>query len=446
MEERSLGSKRSTSSILQFAFPTVIMMVFNAFYMLVDGMFIARFVDEIAISAVNIFYPAFGFMIALSLMISTGGNAILSRKLGQGKEQEARKNMTFLMGIGFLLGILVGVGGLLFFDPLLHMLGAGESEALFQYTATYGRLFFVFAPFIMLRMLCIAFFVTDGRPQLGLVTSVGGGILNIVFDYLFIVVFQMGLIGAAIATIMGLVIPAVVGIPYFLRSKGHHLYIVKPEIEWRVLTEACVNGASEMVANLASAITAFAYNQLMLRYVGVDGVTAITIFFYIFFLFADGFVGYANGIAPLVGYSYGSEGYSQLRKLFKVSLKVITVSGIGMFFLSFLFGPYFISFMTEAGSEVYNLTVSGMRLASIGFLIMGYNIFASFFFTALSNGKISAVLAFLRTLGFILAALGLLPPLLGVTGIWLAIPVAEVASIAVSVFFLWKYKRIYHYL
>lgn len=259
-------------------------------------------------------------------------------------------------------------------------------------------------------MLCLAFFVVDGNPGLGLLTSVGGGVLNIVLDYLFIVVFQMGLMGASIATIIGLVIPAAIGIPYFFHSSGHHLYFTKPRGSWLVLKEACINGSSEMVANLASAITAFAYNQLMLLHVGVEGVTAITIFFYIFFLFADGFVGYANGVSPIIGYSYGSEDYSQLRKLFKVSLGVITVSGAVMFFLSLLFGPYFISFMTETRSDVYNLTVYGMRIASIGFLIMGYNIFASFFFTALSNGKISAILAFLRTLGFILVTLWILPP------------------------------------
>jgi Na+-driven multidrug efflux pump len=422
------------------------MMVFNAFYMMVDGVFIARFVDEVAISAVNIFYPAFGFMIAVSLMISTGGNAILSRKLGKGLEQEARENMTFLMCITVLIGTLIGGIGLLFFEPLLHFLGASANEQLLEYTMIYGRLFLVFSPVIMLRMLCLAFFVVAGRPQLGLFTSVGGGILNIVLDYLFIVEWNMGLTGAAIATVIGLSIPACVGIPYFFHSKNKDLYFVKPVVKWRVAQEACINGSSEMVANLASSITAFAYNQLMLIYVGVEGVTAITLFFYIFFLFADGFVGYANGISPLIGYSYGKEDTDYLRKLVKVSLGVISISGISMFLISLLFGPNFVAFMTDAGSEVYDLTVYGMRLASLSFLIMGFNIFSSFLFTSLSNGKISAILAFLRTLGFIILALITLPPMLGVVGIWLAIPIAEVLSLGVSFYFVKRYRKRYEYI
>lgn len=446
MTKNNLGSKRSTWDIIQFTFPTIVMMIFNAFYMMVDGMFIARFVDEVAISAVNIFYPMFGFIIALSLMISTGGNAILSRKLGQGFAQEARENFTFLMIIGCFIGVIVGALGLFFFEPLLTFLGAGESEVLFEYTATYGRLFLVFAPIIVVRMLCLSFFVAAGNPQLGLFTSVGGGILNIGLDYAFIVLFDLGLIGAAIATVIGLSIPAIVGIPYFFFSNKKELYFVKPKVDWIMLRHTCINGSSEMVASLASSITAFAYNQLMLLYVGVEGVTSITLFFYIFFLFADGFVGYANGVSPLIGYSYGKEDSTQLQKIMKVSLGIISVSGVVMFLSSLIFGSTFVSFMTEPGSEVYDLTVNGMRLASIGFLIMGFNIFSSFLFTALSNGKISAILSFLRTLGFILLTLLTLPPVLGVTGIWLAIPVAEVLSLAVSLFFVRKYREKYHYI
>lgn len=446
MKNQGLGNKRTTGSIIRFAFPTIMMMVFNAFYMIVDGMFIARVIDEVAISAVNIFYPILGLMVALSLMISTGGNALLSKKLGQGKKQEARENLSFLMIAGVVLGMILTILGLLFFNPILYFLGAGESSQLFAYTASYTRLFILCAPIIILRMLCLSFFIVSGSPRLGLITSVAGGIANIFLDYFFLVVLGMGIKGAAIATVIGLSIPAVVGIPYFFIPGKKELYFVKPVLEWHVLIESCINGMSEMVANLASAITAFAYNQLMLRYVGIEGVTAITIFFYIFFLFADGFVGYANGISSLIGFSYGSEDYRQLQKLFRVSMKVISISGVGMFLLSIIVGPYFIAFMTESGSDVFSLTVNGMRISSVSFLLMGFNIFASFLFTSLSNGKISAILSFLRTLGFILLALLILPPLLGVVGIWLAIPIAESMSLVVSFYFAKKYRSTYHYM
>lgn len=430
-------------SLLRFVAPTVVMLVFMSLYQMVDAVFVSKFVGENALSALNIVYPFPSIVIAVSIMLATGGSAIIARNMGEGKEKEAKENFSFIVLVGAVIGVAIATAGILFIEPLIYMLGATPS--LYDYCYEYLFILVLSVPLSVFQMLFQSFFVTAGKPHLGLTLTVLGGVSNIVLDYVFIVLCGFGVSGAALATSIGYSIPGLFGLIYFAVSRKGTLYFVKPVFRWGVLFKCCINGSSEMVNNLAVAVTTFLFNVLMLKYAGEAGVAAITIVLYAQFLMTSAFMGFSSGIAPVVSFNYGSGNVRQLKKIFKISVWVITVVSAAVFAIAETCSDVVIMVFTPAGSEVFGLTKYGFAIFSFSFLCTGMNIFASALFTAFSNGKISAILSFLRTFVFLTACLLFLPLFWGVDGIWLAVPVAEVMALFVSVYYLVRFKKVYQY-
>ena len=430
-------------SLLRFVAPTVVMLVFMSLYQMVDAVFVSKFVGENALSALNIVYPFPSIVIAVSIMLATGGSAIIARNMGEGKEKEAKENFSFIVLVGAVIGVAIATAGILFIEPLIYMLGATPS--LYDYCYEYLFILVLSVPLSVFQMLFQSFFVTAGKPHLGLTLTVLGGVSNIVLDYVFIVLCGFGVSGAALATSIGYSIPGLFGLIYFAVSRKGTLYFVKPVFRWGVLFKCCINGSSEMVNNLAVAVTTFLFNVLMLKYAGEAGVAAITIVVYAQFLMTSAFMGFSSGIAPVVSFNYGSGNVRQLKKIFKISVWVITVVSAAVFVIAETCSDVVIMVFTPAGSEVFGLTKYGFAIFSFSFLCTGMNIFASALFTAFSNGKISAILSFLRTFVFLTSCLLFLPLFWGVDGIWLAVPVAEVMALFVSVYYLVRFKKVYQY-
>ena len=430
-------------SLLRFVAPTVVMLVFMSLYQMVDAVFVSKFVGENALSALNIVYPFPSIVIAVSIMLATGGSAIIARNMGEGKEKEAKENFSFIVLVGAVIGVAIATAGILFIEPLIYMLGATPS--LYDYCYEYLFILVLSVPLSVFQMLFQSFFVTAGKPHLGLTLTVLGGVSNSVLDYVFIVLCGFGVSGAALATSIGYSIPGLFGLIYFAVSRKGTLYFVKPVFRWGVLFKCCINGSSEMVNNLAVAVTTFLFNVLMLKYAGEAGVAAITIVLYAQFLMTSAFMGFSSGIAPVVSFNYGSGNVRQLKKIFKISVWVITVVSAAVFVIAETCSDVVIMVFTPAGSEVFGLTKYGFAIFSFSFLCTGMNIFASALFTAFSNGKISAILSFLRTFVFLTSCLLFLPLFWGVDGIWLAVPVAEVMALFVSVYYLVRFKKVYQY-
>lgn len=430
-------------SLLRFVAPTVVMLVFMSLYQMVDAVFVSKFVGENALSALNIVYPFPSIVIAVSIMLATGGSAIIARNMGEGKEKEAKENFSFIVLVGAVIGVAIATAGILFIEPLIYMLGATPS--LYDYCYEYLFILVLSVPLSVFQMLFQSFFVTAGKPHLGLTLTVLGGVSNIVLDYVFIVLCGFGVSGAALATSIGYSIPGLFGLIYFAVSRKGTLYFVKPVFRWGVLFKCCINGSSEMVNNLAVAVTTFLFNVLMLKYAEEAGVAAITIVLYAQFLMTSAFMGFSSGIAPVVSFNYGSGNVRQLKKIFKISVWVIAVVSAAVFVIAETCSDVVIMVFTPAGSEVFGLTKYGFAIFSFSFLCTGMNIFASALFTAFSNGKISAILSFLRTFVFLTACLLFLPLFWGVDGIWIAVPVAEVMALFVSVYYLVRFKKVYQY-
>ena len=441
--ENKLAQNFTTASLLKFTAPTTIMLVFVSMYQMVDGVFVSNFVGENALSAINIVYPMPSIVIAIAIMLATGGSAIVAKNMGEGKIEEAKQNFSMVIFTGVSIGILCSIVGIIFIEPIIRVLGA--TDILFQYCYDYLYIIILFCPIVVLQMLFQTFLVTAGKPHLGLTLTIIGGFLNIFLDYLFIVKLQMGVRGAAIGTVMGYAIPAIIGAIYFLGNRKGTLYLVKPKLRLRTLAQICLNGSSEMVTNLAVAITTLLFNKIMLKYLGENGVAAITIVLYAEFLLTSIFMGFSSGVAPIFSYNYGNENYIEIKKLFKMSMRLIGIFSILMLVMAILFAKPIISVFISKGSVIFDIAYHGFLLFSISYLFTGVNIFASSMFTAFSNGRISAIISFLRTFVFLIASLIILPLIIGSDGIWLSVPLAEILSLGVSIMYIISNRYEYHY-
>ena len=443
MIHNPLATQITPLSLIKFTFPTIIMMIFISTYSIVDGIFVARFLGTNALSAANIVNPFFGLVLATGIMLATGGSAFCGFQMGVGNEQKAKESFSFIVLIGTIAGLIIGGIGFFFSKEIVTALGA--NTVLLQDSIDYARLVSLFVPFFILQVLFQYFFVTAGKPALGLIVTILAGLTNIILDYVFIVPMGMGITGAALATSIGFVIPVLFGLAYFSLCRNGSLYFVKPGFDLHTLKKSCSNGLSEMVNNLATAITTFLFNIMMMRLVGEDGVAAITIILYTQFLTTALYLGYSSGVAPLISYNYGNDDQSHLKKLIQYSLLFILISSLLVFIVSFLIAEPIVRVFTIPDSSVYVLALRGYRIFVLSVLFAGSNIFASAMFTAFSDGKTSVIISFLRTFAFLVSTMLLLPILIGIDGIWIAIPLAEILTLVISIIYFVKKRKLYHY-
>ncbi len=436
-EENPLSQNFTVGSLLKFAFPTILMMLFMGFYTVADTVFVSRLVDTNALSALNIVCPVINLIVGLGTMLATGGSAIIARKMGAGEETRAAQDFTLLICAGVWLGVLIAILGVIFIDRVIW--GLGASSILFPYCKEYLFILLLFTPASILQVLFQNLMVTAGRPGIGMLLGVSAGLANIALDYIFMALLRMGVKGAAWGTGIGYLIPAVTGILFFsVRNRG--LRFRRPVIDIDVLIESCTNGSSEMVSQGAAAVTTFLFNRIMMRLLGEDGVAAITIMIYTQFLLTAFYIGFSMGVAPVISYNYGKRDRRQLKKVFSICMRFLVFISVTIFGAAFVFGAPLVRVFAEEGTAVYEIARNGFFIFPFSFLFCGLNIFISAAFTALSDGKTSAVLSFLRTFGLITVLLLILPNFLGVAGVWLSVPIAELLTMIAALLCLYRNK------
>ena len=451
MENSNVYEKPVTlKNILKFAVPTIVMTVFMSFYTMVDGLFVSNLIGTNALSAINLTAPVIQLVTAISTMLATGGSAVIMKKMGEQKTDEAKEDFTFLILVNVIVGIVMCVVGYLAMDHIFA--GMNLSADVEGYCVEYLSRYLVFTVPILLMNNFTLYMIASEKANLSLICSVMGGVLNMVLDYVFIAGFDMGISGAAIATGLGYSVTAVVGLFVFIR-KNSLLHFKKPVFRFKVLASAAANGCSEMATALVTGIITMMFNGTMLHYVGEDGVAAVTIIMYVLMFASSLYTGYSYGVAPMVSFYYGerslNEGniqtHEKLKKLVALSMKVIAVISVVTVAASFMLTRPLVSVFARPDNPVYDLAVTGNRICTAALFFIGFNIFASGMFTALSNGVVSAILAFSRSFVFMLITMIVLPIILGVSGIWLATPVAELMALALSVFMFLKYRKRYGY-
>lgn len=441
--QNPLAKDFNIRSLLQFAFPTILMMVFMGLYTIGDTIIISRFVNTDALSALNIVTPVINIIVGLGAMLATGGSAIVARKMGEGNAKRASQDFTLIVLAGAILGAIVAIVGSLFIDNIIW--GLGASELLFPYCKQYLLVLLLFTPASMMQVLFQNLIVTAGKPGFGMVLSISAGAINVLLDYVFVVPMNMGIVGSALGTGIGYMIPTVIGIIFFLKSKGT-LRFQKPIVDFRVLWESGSNGFSEMVSQIAAAVTTFLFNIMMMKLIGENGVAAITIIIYTQFLLTTLYIGFSMGAAPIISYNFGSKDYDRIKRIFRICLLFVCTVSVLIFAAAMLLGSPLVRIFSPEGTPVYEIARQGFLIFPISFLFCGFNVFASATFTALSNGKVSAIISTLRTFVFISVALLILPQYFDVIGVWISVPLAELLTIFVSLAFILKNKKVYHYL
>lgn len=444
MENQNVYLKPVTlKNILKFAVPTIAMTVFMSFYTMVDGLFVSNLIGTSALSAINLTAPVIQLVTAVSTMLATGGSAVIMKKMGEHKTEEAKEDFTFLILVNVVVGFLMCGLGYLMMDRIFA--GMNLSADVEGYCVEYLSRYLLFTVPILLMNNFTLYMIASEKAALSLVCSVTGGVLNMVLDFVFIAVFHWGIAGAAAATAASQLIGGLIPLVYFIRPSTSRLRLVKTSLSARILGKTCINGSSELMTNISMSLVNILYNFQLMRYIGEDGVAAYGIIMYVSFIFAAIFIGYSIGSAPVIGYHYGAGNYTELKGLFRKSLCLITLWNIVLTILAVLTAQPLAQIFVGYDASLTALTRRALTLYSLSFLCMGLNIFGSAFFTALGNGVVSAAISFLRTLLFQVAAVLLLPLLLGLDGIWLAIVAAEVLALVVTVFFLIKKGKYYHY-
>jgi putative MATE family efflux protein len=441
--DNAISKNFDTPKLIKFALPTIVMMVVLSLYTTVDGAFVAKLVSEDALASINIVYPLYSVYFAISLMMATGANAIIAKNLGQGRNDEARSFFTLIYILAASIAVVLGLAAFFFSEQILSILGS--TPRLSRYTTDYLRYMALFVPVSFLQIFTQTFFITNGKPALGMGLIILGGLTNVVLDYVFIGVCDMGIAGAAIATGIGNCIPGLFGVIYFIFNRKGSLYFVKPSWNGKKLLFSLFNGSSEFVNNIAASITTVMFNYSMLKYLGESGIAAISAILYLQFIQASVFFGFSGGVAPIISYKYGEENHAQLKHVVGISLRFILCCSVFIFVLSLILSGQAVSIFIRPDSKTFDLARHGFALFSLSYLFMGFNIFSSAMFTALSNGKVSALLSILRTLVFIVGALFTLPLILGVSGIWLAVPVAEALALIVAAVCFYRLRPRYHY-
>lgn len=430
--------------LIRFTLPSIAMMVFTSIYSVVDGFFISNFAGKTAFAALNLIWPFLQILGGMGFMVGTGGTALVSRCLGAGDKEQAKRYFSQLIEFTAILGLLLTVVGLVFMEPIARLLGA--TEEMVPDCVLYGRIVISFNVAFMFQNVFQSFLIAAEKPRLGLIATVGAGLTNMALDALFVGVFRWGLAGAALATGLSQTVGGLIPLVFFLnKDNGSALHLFFTPMEAQPLLQACGNGASELMSNISGSLAAMVYNFQLLHFLGEDGVSAYGVIMYVGFIFVAIFVGYSIGSAPIISFHYGAENQKELRNMFRKSTFLVGIWGVLMALAAFLMAGPLAKLFVGYDEALFLLTRNAMKLYSLAFLFAGFNIFVSSLFTALNNGTVSAIVSFCRALVLQIGMVLLLPGLIGPNGLWLAAFATESCALIVDVFFLLKNRKKYGY-
>ena len=430
--------------LFRFVLPSIVMMIFTSIYGVVDGLFVSNFVGKTPFAALNLIFPFIMVLGAVGFMLGTGGSAYVGKTLGEGKKEEANQYFSLLIYTAIIAGVVLAILGIIFVRPVARFLGA--DDAMIDHCVIYARIILAALPAFMLQNMFQSFLITAEKPTMGLIVTVAAGVTNMFLDWLFIAVFNWGLAGAAMATAMSQCVGGIVPLLYFCRENSSLLRLTETRFYGNVLWHSCSNGVSELLSNVSMSIVSMLYNFQLMRVAGENGIAAYGVIMYVQFIFIAIFIGYSIGIAPIISFNYGAGNHVELQNLFKKSAVVIIGTSVVLTATALLLSGILSGLFVGYDEILCDMTTRGFQLCSIAFLFCGIGIFGSSLFTALNNGIVSAVISFLRSVVFQVAAVIVLPIFFGLDGIWASVTLAELAGMLITLFFVVKLKDRYHYM
>lgn len=429
-------TKMTYLQFLRYLVPSILTMIFLSFYTTIDGFFVSKYAGSDALAGINIVIPITCVIFGVAVMLATGAGAIIGEKLGQKKEQEANEIFSFISIVLLVFSIIFTIVGIIFLREICIFLGS--STRLLKHVLPYAFVIFLGTIPMSFKLFFEYLVRTDGRPNIGMLMSLTGLILNVVLDYIFVALFDMGTLGAAWGTFLSITVSMLIGLGYFL--KYSHIKFCKPRLNWTVLFKSCTNGSSEMLTEMSTGITTFLFNLIIMKYFGEDGIAAVTIIMYIYYFFISFYMGIAVAIAPVVSYNVGSRNHTKIKETTRYSFITIALSSVLILAVSLLCGKQIIHLFVDGGN-VFTLTWDGLKLFSPVFLFIGLNVFLSGYFTALGNGVISALISSLRSLILVVFFILTLPNIIGVSGVWITMPLAEATTIFIAIYLYQTYGK-----
>lgn len=429
--------------LLLFSLPSIITMVFSSIYGIVDGFFVSNFAGEDAFVAVNLIMPFLMILGTVGFMFGAGGSALVSKQLGKGNTDKANQYFSLLVYTAIVISIILGLCGFIFIEPISVLLGA--EGVVLDNCVTYGRIISLGLPFFVLQMLFQSFFVTSEKPKLSFIVTLIAGCFNMILDYFLVGLIPLGVLGAAIATVISQIIGGLIPLIYFFSKNNSLLRLGKTKFETKPIIKTVVNGSSEFMSNISMSLVGMIYNFQLLHYAGEEGVASYGVIMYISMIFAAAFIGYSIGTAPIVGFNQGAKNYDELKSLLRKSMKIIIIISLCMTLLSEVLAYPFSYLFVGYNENLLNMTINAFRIYSFAYLFIGIAIYSSGFFTALNDGVTSAIISFLRTLVFQIIAVLILPLIFNINGIWYSIIVAEFMAVVVSFIFLKIKQKKFNY-
>lgn len=442
-QDKELSQEFTFWSLLKFVAPSIFTFVFIGVYQMVDGLFIERYVGEMAISAINLYYPVISLFIAVGIMIGTGGNAVIVRKVGEGKRKEAGETFSRVINFTVICGILFTAVCLVFADPIMRLCGATEGNI--EYLRPYYTMLSAFSLMILLQAELGILIIGEGKTVVAAIVIIIGGVLNCVLDYVFMGKFHMGIRGAAIATVIGYCSTIVYAVWFYsiARKSSYHLELARPDM--REIGGICFNGSSDMVSSLAEGITVLFMNHLAYRCYGEVGVSALVVVTYVQVLISMVFMGFTSAVEPVFSYHFGSGNIEMRKRVFRLSMRMNMILGAATMLLLFVFRSQIVGIFFDRGTEFYDIAFLGYLIELPACLFTGFNVFGSGLFTAFGNGVVSGLLSLIRSFVVLTCCLYGLTALFGGPGLWSAWPAAELICVFVTLFALIKYHRKYQY-
>lgn len=430
--------------LIKFTLPTIFMMIFTSIYGVVDGLFVSNVVGSDAFAAVNLVMPVLMIGGTFGFMIGTGGGALISKIIGEGDSKKAKETFSMLIYLLIILGLIISIIGFIFIEPISKALGA--EGAILEYCVTYGRVLSIGMVGFILQNAFQSFLIVAEKPKMGLVVSIIAGITNMVLDFLLIAIFNMGVVGAGLATCISQVVGGFVPLIYFIMKNKSPLRLGRAKFDFNAIGISCLNGSSEMFTNLSMSLVNMLYNMQLIKYARTQGVVAYGVIMYVSFIFNGVYMGYSMGVTPIVGYHYGADNKDEIKSLLKRSLVLILIVSLVLTGVTELSSEMLAKIFVSYDIDLLHFTTNAIRIFSLSYIIKGFNIFTSAFFTGLNNGIVSGVISFLRTFVFQIIMIFVLPLLFDLNGLWMAVIFAEIIALGVSFMYFVKNRIKYEYI
>ena len=418
--------------ILGFSIPSIIAMLLQTMITITDGYFTGNYVGEDALAAINLGLPILYLFLGTGLCTGVGGSVISGRLLGANDKEKASKVMSQTLATTIVICIVVSVITFILFTPILNILNAGEGLA--NYFTEYYRIMLFTYPLMVFSTVLGMFIRTEGKPQVCMIVYIIACILNVILDYIFVALLGMGVKGSAIGSLIVNAITALFQLVYFL-TKSTNLKIISFRFEPSVFRETMLNGSSEFIGEMASAVSMFVFNYVLMKYVGEKGVAAFTILGFVVYGYSMICIGFGQGIIPLVSTLYGAGELDTAIDIRKITNKILFIIGTIIAVIFIFFGKNY-SMMFGSGELVSELVCTGFRIYAITFVVMGFDVINSMYFTGIGDAKSSAIISSLRGIVLLLVFTLVLPVFFGMNGVWMSAPLTEVLTALVAVILL----------